>query len=271
MKKSILFFILLFCFSCQKNDSTDIPTYIRINTIDFEGEATTNITDAWVYINDNLQGVYELPAEFPVLESGQQNIRIKAGIKKNGIAATRTTYPFYKSYLINQLDFDTEEIIEINASVNYLDNINFWSEDFEGIGVNIESTIDSDISYVRNFESNNEYCSGILLDSLITYEIATEELFNLPQEGANVYLELDYRCNTRFLVGMFANFPQSSVLQKDIMWLYPKNDWNKIYIDLTSSISESVGAESFKIFFGMKRDFSIDENIVDLDNIKIVY
>ena len=55
------------------------------------------------------------------------------------------------------------------------------------------------------------------------------------------------------------------------MWLYPKDDWNKIYIDLTSSVSESVGAESFKIFFGMKRDFSIDENIVDLDNIRIVY
>ena len=50
----------------------------------------------------------------------------------------------------------------------------------------------------------------------MTYEIATEELFNLPQEGANVYLELDYRCNTRFLVGIY-NFPQSSVLQKDIM------------------------------------------------------
>ena len=105
---------------------------------------------------------------------------------------------------------------------------------------------------------------------MITYEIATEELFNLPQEGANVYLELDYRCNTRFLVGIFANFTIFSITER-YNGLYPKDDWNKIYIDLTSSVSESVGAESFKIFFGMKRDFSIDENIVDLDNIRIVY
>ena len=39
------------------------------------------ITDAWVYINDNLQGVYELPAEFPFAKV-VENIRIRARIRK---------------------------------------------------------------------------------------------------------------------------------------------------------------------------------------------
>ena len=47
------------------------------------GSITENITDVWVYIEDNLQGVYEIPVEFPVLEEGIKNIRVKAGIKAN--------------------------------------------------------------------------------------------------------------------------------------------------------------------------------------------
>ena len=38
-----------------------------------------------------------------------------------------------------------------------------------------------------------------LTDSLITFEIATNELENLPQAGAPVYLELDYKSKTEFL------------------------------------------------------------------------
>ena len=34
--------------------------------------------------------------------------------------------------------------------------------------------------------------------------------------------------NTQFLVGIYANFPQSLVLQKDIIWITPKEEWNKI-------------------------------------------
>ena len=38
------------------------------------------------YIENQLQGVYELPAKFPVLET-ESRIRIKAGIKNNGISS----------------------------------------------------------------------------------------------------------------------------------------------------------------------------------------
>jgi hypothetical protein len=60
-------------------------------------------------------------------------------------------------------------------------------------------------------------------------------------------------------------------LQKDLLWITPKEDWNKIYITLTSTISEAVGADFFKIFFSMKRDFTLDKNTIYFDNIKVVY
>ena len=101
-------------------------------------------------------------------------------------------------------------------------------------------------------------------------EITTKEFSNLPQAGAPVYLELDYKCNTRFLVGVYVNFPQS-VLQKDLLWINPKENWNKIYINLTSTVSEAVGADFFKVFIGMQRDFTLDENSICFDNLKVIY
>ncbi len=272
MKKITYLLALLIISACQKEENPNIiPTYLKIDTITLdENNTTTNITDAWVYINDQLQGVYELPATFPVLENDYQALRIKAGIKSNGIASSRIAYPFYASF-IDTVIFNPNQTITVNPTVSYLESAHFSLEDFEGAGVDLETTIVSDTILLEFTDTlGNQYGGGVLNDSLITFEIATDELLDLPQAGAPVFLELDYKCNTEFLVGVYINFPQS-VLQKDLLWINPKDDWNKIYINLTSTISEGVGAESFKVFIGMKRDFSLDKNELYFDNLKVVY
>jgi len=224
-----------------------------------------------VYINDQLQGVYELPATFPVLETDYQTLRIKAGIKSNGIASSRIAYPFYTSFIDTNVIFNPTQTIIVNPIVSYLDSLNFWLEDFEGVGVNLETTTISDTILLEFTDSlSNQYGGGVLNDSLITFEIATDELLDLPQAGAPVFLELDYTSNTLFLVGVYINYPQS-VVQKDLLWINPKQDWNKIYINLTQTISEGINATSFKVFIGMRRDFSLDKNEVYFDNVKVVY
>jgi hypothetical protein len=60
-------------------------------------------------------------------------------------------------------------------------------------------------------------------------------------------------------------------LQKDLLYINPKEDWNKIYINLTSAVSEAVGANFFKVFISMQRDFVLDTNSIFFDNIKVVY
>jgi len=130
MKKLSYLLIVLVLTSCQKEDTDDIPTYLKINNVALnEGSTTSNITDAWVYVNDQLQGVYELPAKFPVLEEEIQNVRIKAGIKVNGIASGRIAYPFYSSYY-EDITFTPNETKTINPTVSYLDSIDFFSRGF---------------------------------------------------------------------------------------------------------------------------------------------
>ena len=269
-KITYLIIVAVISSSCQKEDSIGIPTYLKIDDIALiENNTNSNITDAWVYVNDQLQGVYELPAKFPVLEEEIKSLRVKAGIKVNGIASSRLAYPFYTSYY-EDITFAQNETKTITPVVSYLDSINFFLEDFEGTGVNIEISAISDTTLLMLVDGDNNYGGGFLSDSLFTFEITTDELKDLPQSGAPVFLELDYKSNTEFLVGVYVNYPQS-VIQKDLLWINPKQDWNKIYINLTSTISEGINATSFKVFIGMKRDFLLEKNELYFDNLKVVY
>jgi hypothetical protein len=271
MKNLTYLFLLLLFVACEKEETNGVPTFITIDAITLDEEnATANITDAWVYINDQLQGVYELPAQFPVLHIGAHKLRVKAGIKDNGIASSRIPYPFYGSYIQEEVEFVENEDMTLTPLVNYLEGTTFFIEDFEGVGLGLETTNISDTIITQITEGSENYGAGFLTDSLITFEIATNELEDLPQAGAPVYLELDYKCNTQFLVGVYINYSQS-VVQKDLLWINPKEDWNKIYVNLTSTISEGINASSFKVFIGMKRDSILDTNELYFDNLKVVY
>ena len=66
MNKIFIIFFSLLLFSCNELD-LGIPNYLIIEEINVNDNTTANITDAWVYVDDNLIGVYELPANFPTL------------------------------------------------------------------------------------------------------------------------------------------------------------------------------------------------------------
>ena len=123
MKKVIYLVALLIISACQKEESPNaIPAYLKIDAITLdENNTSANITDAWVYFDNNLQGIYPLPTIFPVLAEGKQNISIKAGIKNNGIAAIRVEYPFYdyfNSEIISK--YLIEKTFDINLKQKYL-------------------------------------------------------------------------------------------------------------------------------------------------------
>tara|TARA_B100001939_G_scaffold213090_1_gene183346 strand:+ start:327 stop:1154 length:828 start_codon:yes stop_codon:yes gene_type:complete len=265
-------FIFLFIFiSCEKDDK--IPSYLKVNNVNLNynqnfGSITENITDVWVYIEDNLQGVYEIPVEFPVLEEGIKNIRLKAGIKANGIASTRIQYPFYSSFL-DTINLVKDETIEIFPTFSYNDAFDAIIEDFENSGTTVDSTISSEIDFTIVNEDENKYAFAEIVSPLINFEIATQDL-TLPQQGAPVYLELDYKSSTEFLVGMYINYPQD-VVKSELVWVTSKQDWNKIYINLTQTVSESIGAQSFKVFFNMRRNDPSSNEEISLDNIKVLY
>ena len=278
MKHLLLLLISsLVLYSCEKVSVNDgIPSYISIPSFEVstepnQGSSSHSITDAWVYFDNNLQGVYPLPASFPVLLEGNQNISIKAGIKNNGIAATRTNYPFY-DYYRKEIVLKKDSITLINPIVLYAENAQFHIIDFESGSKVFEETTNSDTSFIANNDTILEGNSGgvHLASPHLTFEIATEEV-PLPKVGTPIYVELNYKCNTTFQVGVFANYPQT-VTSTSILTINPKLEWNKIYIDLTSTILNTNDADSHTVFISMERDINSTEMAeLYLDNFKIVY
>ena len=273
MKKIKYLLIVLVLSSCQKEDTVDIPTYLKIDNIALdEGNTTSNITDAWVYINGQLQGVYELPAKFPVLEQGNTDIKVYAGIKNNGIATERVVYPFYNPYTLNT-KLSINSTIVINPEISIKENIIGQFDDFDpSYSFNADTCFQvlSDGAYGK-FGSLSLSDSDSILITEINYQDFPLSFDNVPQQGSPTYMELDYKNNTSFLVGMYINFPNSPTLEKGLLWINPKEDWNKIYIDLTQTVSEAIGAETFSIFIKMQRDSNLDENKLDFDNIRIIH
>jgi hypothetical protein len=283
MKKITYLLIILVLSSCQKEDTGGIPAYIKINNITVIdttiNSSTTdtstykNITDAWVYVNDQIQGVYELPAKFPVLKDGDTKIKIYAGIKNNGIASERISYPFFAAYTINTT-LTIDSTTTINPIVSVRKNISGEFDDFDnGYSFNYDTCFQvlSNGPYGK-YGSLSLSDSDSILITEINYRDFPLSFDNVPQQGSPTYMELDYKSNTSFLVGMDINFPSSSIpLKKGLLWINPKEDWNKIYIDLTQTVSEAIGAESFSVFIKMQRDSNLDENKLDFDNIRIIH
>ena len=276
MKKITYLLILLVFASCQKEDTGGIPTYLKIDNITLdEGNTTSNITDAWVYINGQLQGVYELPAKFPVLEQGNTDIKVYAGIKNNGIASDRAIYPFYLADTLNKM-LAINSTTEIAPSVNIKGNIDGQYDDFDLEGYSFN--FDSRFQVLTNGPYGNY--GSLSLDSLSDYDtiLSTEINYkdyplifdNVPQQGSPAYFELDYKSNTSFLIGVYINLPNATTLEKGLIWVNSNQDWNKIYIDLTQTLSEAIGAESFSVFFRMQRN-NLVKNKLDFDNIRIIH
>ncbi|MGQ0828440.1 MAG: hypothetical protein ACT4ON_08595 [Bacteroidota bacterium] len=289
MKHTYTFFILLVLFasiilsSCEiYNPSEPIPAYIHIDKIDLatssDGSQGTNshkITDAWVYIDEKLVGCFELPVTFPLLYEGTHLLMIKAGIKVNGIAATRSPYPFYDSYT-QPIDLQKGATINLTPTVKYVNTMNFaFMENFENVGMTIDTTpnslatfqkITSPPEYV--FEGSNSSIS--YLDATRNFfECATINKYILPKGGSDVFLEFNYKCDYHFTVSVIA-FGTAGSAQLAALSFNPSADWNKAYVYLTPTVSGVYTAIDYKIVWGTIYN-GTDSVKVLLDNIKLLH
>src|SRR5688500_13907587 len=101
---------LLLISGCKKTvNPEEIPSYLYIDKINLqtlagEGTSKQDITDAWVYVQGQAIGVFELPARIPVLAEGNPEVWVYAGIKKDGISSTRVKYPFFKPFITSSVN-----------------------------------------------------------------------------------------------------------------------------------------------------------------------
>jgi hypothetical protein len=255
----------------------EIPAYIRISDISLtitnsqtQGSGSERITDAWVYVDGQLIGAFELPCTVPVLAEGTHDVLIKAGIRQNGLESTRAIYPFYKGWE-DQVTFQRGQIVTVAPEVTYFPAINFlWNCTFDTQGTNIDDNtgatwpgllkdtllggMEGKCGFVRlNSDTNLFYCqssNAMVIDN-----------------GYELYLELNYKCNQSFVVGI-----KNATNQETIPWIQvmPESDWNKIYIRLNDAITASPNGSAYYVYIAMKKEDDVANPQLYIDNIKLL-
>jgi hypothetical protein len=256
--------------SCQKSEPDVPPVYVHIDRIalqtdyNTQGSASSNISDAWVYLDDSYFGTFSLPANFPVLLSGSHRIKICPGIKINGVNGSRVAYPFYTSFS-EEIVFS--ESLNMNAVLNYSSNANIiWMEDFEK-GLNSAGMM---VEQKPELVFEGKGSGAVYLDHANTFaEFKPNSNFVFPKAGSPIYLELNYKSNLPFSVNVFSR-TSLGVNFAPVGGGNPSAIWKKIYFNLTPAIALSPDAIDYGLSITVQNIDSSQSASLFLDNVKLV-
>lgn len=286
MFKNAVFATFFFLLSgCVKNNPD--PSWLYINKIALnanpnlsgaEGELTQNFSEAWVYVNDECVGVFELPVKIPILKTGSVNIKVYPGIKDNGISGTKRIYPFCNVFE-QTAELVMNETVSLNPTTNYVASTNFIIEDFEGANVMLEN--DPNTSLANYFISNqnlepfngNAYAK-VNLNAMDSIWIAYTTFSSFHAKGKEVYLEIDFYTTNRIVTGLIAISPNGIKKNTNIQLNKSTPEtvkWKKIYISLKELIGSSDANAYFDHSFEAFKESGMANTEIRLDNLKVVY
>jgi hypothetical protein len=273
--KTLLLTSLLVGVGCVPENT--VPAYIHIPAFKTEanvvqGTSAQKITDVWVYVNGQINGVFPLPATVPIVELGKQDITLFGGIRNNGTRSNPVIYPFMNDFRISK-DLIANKLDTIKPTLTYLDRAKFWIvDDFEssnGFNVNRDNNNALAFNIVPNgFEGK---CLEANIDkSNPRIEKASKVTAQLADNAENIYLEMHYKSEALLSVGIIgfnAATPQGIVTYK--ITLKPNQEWNKIYINLTNE-AKTLQMKDFKIVFEGILAENTSSAKIQIDNVKLI-
>lgn len=283
--------IWLFTFnSCDIiNPEEDIPAYIYIPEISLttnvvsEGTASEKINVAYVFVDNQDIGIYALPATIPILETGDRTLEIFAGIRENGVPDVTAAYPFYQSYEM-PIDLVSGQVDTIRPVVRYRGDASFVfspEEDFESsisaFDVDLDGNDETGLE-ITNLDVFEGMGAGLIQlnadDEQV--EVGSNLLTGFPDGGRPVYLEMNYKTDITFVVGVLGYNTSGELVEVLIdKGVNPKEDWNKIYFNFTEEIRRlsisnfNIGSYRFVIYANMQGT-DLTEAKIFLDNIKLI-
>lgn len=288
-KHHFLSLLLLLALACSVEKST-IPSYIyikkfKINTdLLIQGDTSQDIVDVWLFQNNEFKGSFGLPTYIPITEKYKKNIKLRAGVKRSGQDDQRLNYLMFTDYdtilPLNDLGSDT-----ISPVVSYLPNCKFpLLQDFDGnssfFTIENKKTGDS-IAKINDLDAwklNNNSAKFILSDSTYQLFYISKELNNLPGNGVSLYLEVDYKCNDQFFIGLYVNPLVGDSKRYPVLTTNSTNGkWKKLYLDLATEVGTEIAktgsGTTFQIFFMVQKsgDPLVDNTHLYIDNVKLIH
>jgi len=263
----------------------DIPAYLIVPGLSFEptedqGTSSTSITDLWVYSATDVLGVFPLPAIVPILpaDAGSSPVTLLAGIRENGISNSRAPYPFYTT-VEHMVTGGPGSRDTLSPSIALVENVRFIPiEDFENSNVFgslvAGSALDRTGLEGEVFEGEKSGRIEVNTDAPLVRVRTVEQEFDL-ESGLPAFLELDYRCDQSFAIGLYG-YRDGQETKHLALIINPTEEvggaamWNKLYVDLAPTISAQGPADHFEVYFECILEAERDMGSVGLDNLRIL-
>ncbi|MFM7016909.1 MAG: hypothetical protein ACKOX3_11335 [Bacteroidota bacterium] len=260
------------------------PAYLIINHVTVSSNPTTqgsncsNVKDVWVYVDNQYVGTYQLPARIPVLENGSKNVILRAGILENGIAATHNAYPLYNADSRTVTFVPGQETTIDTFHVAYFPALNFtWYEDFEkdavGGGFSLAPEPSTNLAPLATdsidvFEGVR--CLKMQVDGTNHIsDIETNGDGYVLYRGKDIYLEMNYRCDHEFTVGL-RGMLATDKRNIPVLLFNPSPNWKKTYINLSKFVNSNFDVPKFKVYFYLSTPPGGAMATVYLDNLKLI-
>lgn len=248
---------------------------IALETTPAEGTNSARIEDVWVYTETDVHGAFPLPADIPwPVSAGPATLRFLPGIRANAVSATRQPYPFYSTLELGIFpEAGGADTLSFTTSYNDFAQV-MVVEDFELANRFTESAT-STAQVLRTtdpdwvFEGEAAGLVEMTASTALLVAATNEQQLDLNPDGP-CWLELDFKCNQAFAIGLEAhNLVQSE--RTPILVLNPTDgDWKKIYLDLGPVVRSATLASWFEVALDATFDGSVDTARIAIDNLKIV-
>ena len=162
-----------------------------------------------------------------------------------------------------------------------IENVKFTILDFEDANLGFEDspsslaniTASNDPSVIQSFNGNS-FGRVTLTEAMNTWISATNLDENLPRNGAEVYLEMDYYTTNDFVTGVLG-INSDGVAENPNVQINAQDEstvqWKKIYIELKTIVSGSTSADYFEHSFEAILGEGKTSTQINIDNIKVVY
>lgn len=282
-----LLFIGLLLSACVKNNSD--PAWLEVTewTLEAnpalngeEGQLTHKLTDAWVYVNEQLIGVFEVPFKIPILTEGLANIRLYPTIRVNGVAATKMRNEHLVAFDATGT-FIKNETLTIAPKTHYKDDVNFWIEDFEDINVRLTddpNTSSASLTLANDTLKwfNGNYYGKVVLntqDSIWVAYTNQDQQLSIPK-NKQAMLEIDY-CNSVPFTNYLLFVNSNGTNENPMVTMNPSPltalRWKKMYILLSEVITAGPNNTNYVQAFRAFYDPAVANNFLLIDNIKVVY
>lgn len=274
--------LLLLCTACGGEDQE--PAYLQLNGFNFtttngQGAATEDITAVWVFIGTEFFGAFRPDARIPMLKTGSQEVRFEFGVQENGRASTPNIYDFYQP-VTRTIDLVPGAVTEVaELDVRYKDDINFAI--IEGFENNENRVFDlvltgaTTLNPTGSLVRSGQFAGKIeLTRDSTTFEVATETLYeDLIGDIGQVWLEVDYISDVPVVWGVVAPLQSGEASPRRFYdpGFVARNNWTKIYFNLTGVIVSSRLNQYRFGFSAFINDLEQQTGTVYLDNIKVLY